>query len=730
MNFAEKIPIVENISDKISRRGVLTGGLAGGFLLAFHLPARAINEPVQAPDVTDGKFAPNAFIRIDETGHTTLVMPQVEMGQGVYTAVAMILAEELDADFSRVTLQHAPPNDKLYGNPTFGLQVTGNSNSIRAFWKPLRVAGANARAMLVQAAAQQWQVEPASCTTSNGEVTHAESGRKLSYAALASAAGTQTPPKDITLKDPKNFVLIGKPLKRFDTPDKVNGKAVYGIDAMLAGMKFATLAACPVFGGKVGSVDDSAAKKIPGVRQIVVLDDLVAVVGDHMWAAKKGLDALKITWDEGPNARISSKDIWNDLRAASEKDGVVARSEGDIAKGLATGDRMDAAYEMPFLAHATMEPLNCTVHFKPDSCELWTGTQILSRVQSEAAKAAGLPVEKVIANNHLLGGGFGRKLEPDMVIAAVRIAKQVDGPVKVVWTREEDIQHDIYRPVYRDTIAASLSDGKIVGWKYRVTGSAVIARWLPPAFQKGIDIDAIDSAVDMPYDIPNIHVEYVRAEPPAVPTGFWRGVGPNNNVFAVESFMDELARKAGKDPVEFRRSMLGKNPRMLAALNLVAEKSDWGQPLPSRTGRGVCVQPSFGSFIATVVEAEVDEQGEVHLRRVTSAVDTGIAVNPDTIIAQLQGGLVFSLTAALYGDITIDKGRVQQTNFHDYRMLRIDQVPYIDVHVIKSGEAPGGIGETGSTAGPPALRNAILAATGVALRRMPVDRSLIAGRKA
>jgi len=730
MNFAEKIPIVENISDKISRRGVLTGGLAGGFLLAFHLPARAINEPVQAPDVTDGKFAPNAFIRIDETGHTTLVMPQVEMGQGVYTAVAMILAEELDADFSRVTLQHAPPNDKLYGNPTFGLQVTGNSNSIRAFWKPLRIAGANARAMLVQAAAQQWQVEPASCTTSNGEVTHAESGRKLSYAALASAAGTQTPPKDITLKDPKNFVLIGKPLKRFDTPDKVNGKAVYGIDAMLAGMKFATVAACPVFGGKVGSVDDSAAKKIPGVRQIVVLDDLVAVVGDHMWAAKKGLDALKITWDEGPNARISSKDIWNDLRAASEKDGVVARSEGDIAKGLATGDRMDAAYEMPFLAHATMEPLNCTVHIKPDSCELWTGTQILSRVQSEAAKAAGLPVEKVIANNHLLGGGFGRKLEPDMVIAAVRIAKQVDGPVKVVWTREEDIQHDIYRPVYRDTIAASLSDGKIVGWKYRVTGSAVIARWLPPAFQKGIDIDAIDSAVDMPYDIPNIHVEYVRAEPPAVPTGFWRGVGPNNNVFAVESFMDELARKAGKDPVEFRRSMLGKNPRMLAALNLVAEKSDWGQPLPSRTGRGVCVQPSFGSFIATVVEAEVDEQGEVHLRRVTSAVDTGIAVNPDTIIAQLQGGLVFSLTAALYGDITIDKGRVQQSNFHDYRMLRIDQVPYIDVHVIKSGEAPGGIGETGSTAGPPALRNAILAATGVALRRMPVDRSLIAGKKA
>jgi isoquinoline 1-oxidoreductase beta subunit len=692
---------------------------------------RAVNEPVQPPDVTEGKFAPNAFIRIDEAGHTTLVMPQVEMGQGVYTAVAMILAEELDADFAQVTLEHAPPNDKLYGNPTFGLQVTGNSNSIRAFWKPLRDAGAGARAMLVQAAAQQWNVDPASCTASNGEVTHKESGRKLSYGALAASASSQTPPKEVALKDPKDFALIGKPLKRFDTPDKVNGKAVYGIDAILSGMKFATLKACPVFGGKVGKVDDSAAKKIPGVQKIVVLDDMVAVVGDHMWAAKKGLDALVVDWDEGPNARISSKDIWQDLRAASEKDGAVAKSTGDIAKGLATGDRLEASFELPFLAHATMEPLNATVHLKPDSCEIWTGTQIMTRVQSEAAKAAGLPVEKVIVNNHLLGGGFGRRLEPDMVVAAVRIAKQVDGPVKVVWTREEDIQHDVYRPVYRDTIAATLSDGKIVGWKYRVAGSAILARWLPPAFQKGIDIDAIDSATDMPYDIPNFHVEYVQAEPPAVPTGFWRGVGPNNNVFAIECFMDELARKAGKDPIAFRRDMLGQTSRLKAALDLVAEKSNWGQPLPARVGRGVSVQPSFGSFIATIVEAEVDEQGDVHLRRVTTAVDTGIAVNPDTIVAQLEGGLIFGLTAALYGEITIDKGRVQQSNFNDYRMLRIDQMPKIEVHVIKSGEAPGGIGETGVTAGPPALRNAIYAATGVALRRLPIDRSLIsAGKKA
>src|SRR5471032_3182070 len=349
--------IAEKISSGVSRRSLLTGGLAGGFLLAFHLPVRAVNEPVQPPDVTDGKFAPNAFIRIDVTGHVTLVMPQVEMGQGAYTAVAMILAEELDADFSQLTLQHAPPNDKLYGNPTFGLQVTGNSNSVRAFWMPLRKAGAAARAMLVQAAAAQWQVEPGSCSTANGQVSHATSGRALSYGALAEAASRQTPPQEPKLKDPKDFVLVGKPLKRLDTPDKTNGKAMYGIDTMLPGLTFATLAACPVFGGKVGKVDDSAAKKIPGVRQVVVLDDLVAVVADHMWAAKKGLEALDVTWNEGANAAANSRQVWEDLRAASTKDGAVAKSTGDIAKGLATGEKVEAAYELPFLANATMEPL-------------------------------------------------------------------------------------------------------------------------------------------------------------------------------------------------------------------------------------------------------------------------------------------------------------------------------------------------------------------------------------
>ena len=715
-----------------SRRALIKSGLAGGFVLAFHLPLKAapVNEPEQPSDDGTGRFAPDAFIRIDHAGKTTLVMPQVEMGQGVYTAVAMILCEELDGDYAQIALEHAPANDKLYGNPIFGIQVTGNSNSIRAFWKPLRNAGAAARAMLIQAAAAQWQVDPASCTASNGRVMHAASGGVLAYGDLVDAASALPVPNNPPLKDLKDFTLIGKPLKRFDTPNKTDGKIIYGIDTMLPGIKFATLAQCPVFGGKVAHVDDSAAKAVTGIRQIVVLDDLVAVIGDHMGAAKKGLDALVIAWDEGSNAKINSSDIWEDLRAASQKTGVVAKSIGDVDRGLAQGDRFDGEYELPFLAHATMEPLNCTVSLTPGACEIWTGTQVMTRVQSTAAQAANLPIDKVTVHNHYLGGGFGRRLEADMVASAVRIAQHVEGPLKVVWTREEDIRHDIYRPVYRDVISASLSGGKIVAWKYRVTGSSIMARWAPSIFQNGIDIDAVDSAVDMPYDIPNRTVEYVRAEPPAVPTGFWRGVGPNNNVFAIECFMDELARKAGMDPIDFRRGMLGNNPRLKAALDLVAEKSDWGKPLPPRAGRGVCAQPSFGSLIATVVEAEVDDHGEVHLRRVTSAVDTGIAVNPDTIVAQLQGGLIFGLTAALYGEVTIERGRVQQSNFNDYRMLRIDQVPNIDVHVIKSSEDPGGIGETGCTAGPPALRNAIYAATGVALRRLPIDRAAIAANKA
>lgn len=719
------------LEPKASRRSFITSAASGAFVLAFHMPfaQAAVPNAAQGAPPAPGPFAPNAFIRIDAAGKTTLVMPQVEMGQGVYTSIAMIIAEELDADWSKVAVEAAPPDETRYANPMLGMQATGNSNSIRAFWMPLRKAAAGARALLVASAAKQWKVDPASCTTANGMVLHKATNRALGYGALAASA-TGTPPANPPLKAAKDFRLIGKPLKRLDTPAKVNGGEVYGIDVMLPGMKFATIAASPTFGGKVAHVDDGAAKNIPGVRQVVVLDDMVAVVGDHMWAAKQGLDALDIAWNPGANAHVDSALIWKDIQAASEQDGLVAKKRGDADKALAQGDRFEAHYQLPFLAHATMEPLNCTVHLTPGACEVWLGTQIAARVQSTVAATAGLPVDKVIVHNQLIGGGFGRRLEPDMAVKAVRVAQHVDGPVKVVWTREEDIQHDIYRPVYYDRLTATLKDGRIEGWHHRVTGSSVVARWLPPAFTgaHNIDFDTVDSAIDVPYDIPNLRVEVVRREPPAVPTGFWRGVGPNNNVFAIESFIDELAKKAAKDPVAFRRAMLTKTPRLLAALDLAAEKSGWGEALPQRHGRGVSCQVSFASFIATVAHVEVDDEGEVRLHRLTTAVDTGTAINPDTVVAQLQGGMIFGATAALFGEITIDKGRVMQSNFHDYRMLRIHEAPKIDVHLIKSGEPPGGIGETGTTTAPPAIRNAIYAATGIALRRLPIDRETLRRR--
>lgn len=719
-----------------SRRTLLTGGLAGGFLLAFHVPsagAAPANVAEGAPPEA-GPFAPNAFIRIDGAGKVTLIIPQVEMGQGVFTALPMMIAEELDADWNNVHVEAAPPNEKLYANPMLGVQATGNSNSIRAFWLPMRKAAAGARALLIQAAAKQWGVDAASCTTENGQVIHTASGRKLSYGALADSANG-APPADPPLKAAKEFKLIGKPMKRLDTPTKVNGKEVYGIDVMLPGLKFATIAASPAFGGKVRHVDDSAAKTVPGVRQVIVLDDLVAVVGDHMWAAKKGLDACKIDWDAGANGHVDSELIWNKIRAASDGEALVAKAAGDADRALGEGEKMEARFELPFLAHATMEPMNCTVHLTPGACELWLGTQIAARVQTYAADTAKVPLDKVIVHNQIIGGGFGRRLEPDMVVKAIRVAQHVapqnEGPLKVVWTREEDIQHDLYRPNYYDRLTATLKDGKIDGWHHRITGSSVVARWLPAAFKgnHNIDFDTVDSAIDIPYAIPNLKVDVVRHEPPAVPTGFWRGVGPNNNVFAIESFMDELAKKAGADPVEFRRAHLAKTPRLLAALNLAADKAGWGSPLPPRHGRGVSAQVSFASFIVTVAHVEVTEDGNVRLHRLTTAVDTGTVVNPDTVIAQLQGGMIFGSTAALWGEITIANGRVRQSNFHDYRMLRINETPEIDVHLVPSGEPPGGIGETGVTTAPPAIRNAIYAATGVPLRRLPIDRSLLAGKR-
>ena len=705
---------------EVSRREFFGMTAGAAFLYGFHVPASSASEAPKAAPLA------NAFIRIDDKGVVTLIIPQVEMGQGVYTSLSQILAEELDADWNRVRVEHAPPNEKFYINPMLGVQATGNSNSIRGFWKPLRTAGATTRACLIEAAAHKWQVPAAECRTQEGKVIHDGSKRTLDYGALAGAAAMVTPPQDVPLKDPAAFRLIGKPVKRLDTPEKTNGRAKYGIDARPPGVKIATLIKSPVLGGTVARVDDTRARAVPGVRRVVVLDDLVAVVADHMWAAKQGLAALDITWNDGPNANVSTDLIWAKLREASKREGALAKDVGKVVEVFGTGDAFTAEYEVPLLAHAIMEPMNAIVQISPTAAEVWIGTQVMTRVRDAVAKAAGLTPDKITVHQHLLGGGFGRRLDSDMAYDAARIARQFGGPVKTVWTREEDIRHDRFRPAYHTLLSARMDNGRITGWKHKVTGSAVVARWLPQGFQKGVDPDGVDSAADVPYDIPNYRVEFNREEPPGIVTAFWRGVGPNNNVFAIESFIDELAHGLKQDPIAFRRAHLDKEPRLQAALDLVKQKSGWGTQLPARCGRGVSAQISFGSCIATVVECAVSDAGEVELRRVTTAVDTGLAVNPDTIVAQLQGGHIFGLTAALYGKITLKDGRVEQSNFHDYLLLRMNQVPPMEVHLIKSGESPGGIGEAGVTSALPALRNAIYAATGVALRRMPIDSSLLA----
>ena len=713
---------VASTSD-LSRRGFLQAGAAagGGLMLSLSLPFG--NRESKAADA----FIPNAFIRIGSDGQIVLIMPYVEMGQGTYTSIPMLIAEELEVDLKQVRLEHAPPNEKLYANPLLGVQATGNSNAIRGAWQPLRQAGAAARIMLVAAAAKKWNVDPASCRAQSGEVLHPPTGRSIKYGALASDAAAMPVPEKIALKRPQDFKLIGTPVKRLDTPAKVNGTAVYGIDVRPQGVKIATLAQSPVFGGRVKSVDDAAAKAVKGVRQIVRLDDAVAVVADHMGAAKKGLAALKIEWDDGSHAKLSTEDIARQLDQATLRSGAVAQNIGDVDKAMASAaTKVEALYQLPFLAHATMEPMNCTVHLRKDECEIWIGSQAVARVQAMAAKAAGLSPEKVIVHNHLLGGGFGRRLEADGAVRAVQIAQHVDGPVKIVWTREEDVQHDMYRPYWVDRISAGLdAKGRPVAWNNRFAGSSVIARWLPPGFKGGLDPDSTEGAIDLVYDLPNFHVEFVRVEPPGIPTAFWRSVGPSHNVFVTESFVDELAAAAKQDAVAYRRALLDRSPRAKAALNLAAEKADWGKPVPKGSGRGVSLQFAFGSYMAHVAEVEVSEKGAVRIRRVVCAVDCGTVVNPDTVQAQVQSGIIFGATAALYGEITLKDGRVEQSNFDTYQMLRMNEAPAIEVYIVSSQEPPGGIGETGTSAVVPAIANAIFAATGKRLRKMPVDPAVL-----
>jgi len=733
-----------------------TSAAGGGLLVSFRLPA-PLGRALAAGAQPAREFAPNGFIRIDRDGRVTLIMHKVEMGQGTYTAMPMLLAEELEVDLSQVRLEHAPPDDALYAEPLFGVQETGGSTSVRGNWEPLRRAGATARSMLVSAAAKTWEVPPSECRAASGAVIHGATGRSLTYGALVDRAALLPVPRDVALKDPKDFMLIGTPVRRLDTPDKVDGTAQFGIDVRLPGMKVAAVAACPVFGGKLASVDDAKARAVPGVRQVVRLEDAVAVVADDTWAAKQGLVALDIRWDDGPNANLTTADIVRQLAAVSQTTGVAARNEGDAAAAMAgAAQKVEAIYELPFLAHATMEPVNCTVHVRPDGCDIWVGTQVPTFTQTAAAKVTGLPKAKVQVHNHLLGGGFGRRLEVDFITRAVQIAQQVPGPVQVFWSREEDIQHDMYRPYYYDRIAAGLdAHGMPIAWTHRVTGSSIMARVVSQLFPKtlrvmraagvhqlvsmvrGLDVDAVEGAVEPPYTLPNIRVEYVRQEPPGVPTAFWRGVGPTHSIFVVESFIDELAAAAKRDPFEYRRALLDRSPRAKAVLELAAERAGWGRPVPAGTGgvgvgvgvgavggRGIALLHAFGSYIAQVADVVVSREGDVRVRRVVCAVDCGSVVNPDIVKAQMESGIVFGITAALWGEITIKNGRVEQHNFHDYRMLRMSEAPVVEVHLVKSTDAPGGVGEPGTSAVMPAVTNAIFAATGRRIRKLPVKDQL------
>jgi isoquinoline 1-oxidoreductase beta subunit len=715
--------------DSPGRRGFLrtSAALGGGLVLTLVLPSAMRSSWA---DPAAPAFAPNAFIRIDRQGLVTLVMPMVEMGQGTYTSLPMLLAEELEVDLDQVRLEHAPASDALYGNAILHVQSTGLSSSVRAFWTPLRQAGAAARMLLIEAAAKQWRVDPATCKARHGVVSDASGKRQLSYGALVEAAARLPipPSNSIVLKDPKDFTLIGTPARRLDTAGKVNGQAKFGIDAIVPGMKVATLAQSPVFGGKVKSLDEKAALAVKGVHQVVRLEDVVAVVADHMGAARKGLAAAAVQWDEGEHANVGHEDIVRQLVEASSKPGVVARNDGDAQKALASASqRLDAIYEVPFLAHAAMEPMNCTVHVRKDGCDLWVGTQAPTLTQGLVAQVTGLPPASVQIHNHYIGGGFGRRLEADGSVLAARIALHVDGPVKIVWSREEDIQHDMYRPHYYDRISAGLdAGGKPVAWTHRIAGSSVIARYLPFLYKDGYDFDAVEGAAEPPYAIPNIHVDYVRVEPPGIPTAFWRGVGVTHNVFVVESFLDELAHAAKQDPVAYRKALLGKNPRALGVLTLAAEKAGWGAPLPKGRGRGVSLQFGFGSYLAQVAEVDVAADGTVRVHRLVCAIDCGLVVNPDTIAAQMEGGSLFGLTAALFGSITLRNGRVEQSNFHDYRPIRMNETPLIETHIVKSVEAPGGIGEAATAIVAPSVTNAIFAVTGKRIRTLPIQATSLA----
>lgn len=705
-------------SNSVSRRAFLTTAAAvgGGLLIGFRVP---IAEASQAT----GALAPNAFVRVDRDGRIHVTLPYVEMGQGAYTAQAQLLAEELEVDIEQLTLEHAPPNEALYSHPVFGDQITGGSAGLRGAWEPMRRAGATTRVLLINAAARRWRVNPKTCSAERGEVIHARSGRRARYSELVDVAARLPVPDNVPLKAPGEFKVVGKSVRRVDTPDKINGKAKFGIDAAPAGVRFAAVAACPVFGGKLAAVDDNAAKAVRGVRQIVRLDDAVAVIADHTWAARKGLAALKITWDEGASARIDTQQLVAELDAGLDQDGVVAVAKGDVDAAEARAESSyEAVFRLPMLAHLAMEPINCTAHVHKDGCEIWVGCQRLALARRMAAAALGMPAEKVTVHNHLLGGGFGRRLEADYVAQAVRIARHVEGPVKVIWSREEDVQHDYFRYHNHSRVRVGLdARHQPVSFSHKVVGPAVMARWLPVFFKDGVDFDIISVAAGA-YEWPNVRVEYVRRDPPTgLNFGNWRGVGASRNAFIVESVIDELAHRAGSDPLSYRRTLLANSPRLLGALDKAVELANWASPLPAGRGRGIAVLDDFGSYVAQVAEVTVGRNGRVRVDRVVCVVDCGCAVNPDIVKAQMEGGIIYGVSAALYGKITVANGRIQQGNFDDCPVVRMQDAPRIEVHVIPSGEAPGGVGEPGTAAVFPAVTNAVFAATGKRVFQLPID---------
>jgi len=690
----------------VSRRDFLrTGALAGGGLvLGLHIPGL---RPLAALAGQESSIrALNAFVRIGADDIVTVIANHSEMGQGAYTSIAMVIAEELEADWSKVRVESAPV-DPVYNHTVFGIQMTGGSTSTWSEWDRLRKAGASARAMLVEAAAETWGVESASCRTENGRVICGD--RSETYGKLALAASKREPPKEVALKDPKKFKLIGTPVKRLDSPDKTNGKAIFGIDVRVGGMLVAVVARSPVFGGKLKGFNAEKAKAVPGVRHVVDIGTGVAVVADGFWPALKGREALSVEWDEGALATLDTEAQAREYEELAEKQGAVAKKVGDVAADGRASKKVYSTYDLPYLAHAPMEPLNCTADVRADSCEVWVGTQFQTGDHAAAAQESGLKPEQVKLHTTLLGGGFGRRavIDSHFVREAVRASKAVKAPVKVIWTREDDTKGD--------------DSGRVVSWQHRIVCQSFIAGTPFEKFiiKDGVDKTSVEGADELPYDIPNQLIDWHMA-PGGVPTLWWRSVGHSHTAFAVESFMDFLAHEAGKDPLEFRRAHMAKHPRVLKVLETAAEKAGWGKPLTKGRGRGLAVHESFGSIIAHVAEVSISEHGRVRVHKVVCAIDCGPVVNPDSVKAQMEGGIVFGLTAALFGEITFEKGRVQQGNFHDYPMLRMHEMPEVEVHIIPSTEKMGGVGEPGVPPVAPALANAIFAATGKRIRRLPI----------